>query len=117
MFINHDLMVENLLDRHGGTSGGPPITLEIAREFGCCAGCHEPVLATMESGFGSGRAIGTGRGRRVSGPAAALEFVLTNGMGRIGHRKTGLKTGDPRQFKSFEQVRQVTPDSSNPLNR
>jgi len=107
MFINHDLMVENLLDRHGGTSGGPPITLEIAREFGCCAGCHEPVLATMESGFGSGRAIETGRGRRASGPAAALEFVLTNGMGRIEHRKTGLKTGDPRQFKSFEQVREA----------
>ena len=102
MFINHDLMVDNLLVR-GATVGGPPVTLEIAREFGSCAGCHEPTLATMESGWGSGRSAGT----RLPAVLAALEFVLTNGVRQSDHKKIGLETGDPSQFKSFEEVREA----------
>ena len=93
MFINHDLMVDNLLAR-GGALGGPAVTLEIARKFGGCVGCHEPSLLTMESGWMSSR----------TNLPAALEFVLTNGWSRIHHKKVGLETGDPRQFKSFEEV-------------
>ncbi len=106
MFINHDLLVDNLLAR-GETLGGPPVTLEIARKFGACAGCHEPTLATMESGWGSGRALGARGTRRHSSLPAILEFVLTNGVRQSDHKEIGLDTGDPRQFKSFEEVREA----------
>ncbi len=101
-FINHDLMVNNLLAR-GAVLDGPPVTLEVAREFGACAGCHEPTLSTMESGWGSGRGGGTGSPTVL----AALEFVLTNGVRRSDDERIGLETGDPRQFKSFDEVKQA----------
>lgn len=107
-FINNDLMVDMLLSRYAG-SGGPPVTLEIAREYGACAGCHNPGLQGMESGYGGGTPI-----RDLSGltlvpglVTSALEFVLTNGVRRSDQKKMGLETGDPRQFKSFEEVREA----------
>ena len=95
-FINHDLMVENLLAR-GAVLGGPPVTLEIARKFSACTGCHEPTLGTMQSGWGAGSANLLG----------ALESVLTNGVRKSDRKKIGLETGDPRQFKSFEEVKEA----------
>ena len=95
-FINNDLLVDNLLAR-GEIVGGPPVTLEIARKFSACAGCHEPTLATMESGWS---AIYTNL-------PLAVESMLTNGVRRSDHEKIGLETGDPRQFKSFEEVREA----------
>jgi formate C-acetyltransferase len=97
MFINHDLMVDNLLAR-GEVPGGPPVTLEIAREFGGCVGCHTPSVHTMESGWS---------GSSFTNLPLALELVLTNGVRRSGHKKIGLQTGDPRQFKSFEELREA----------
>ncbi len=95
MFINHDVIVANLLSR--GTVGGPPVTIEIARRFGSSSGCIEPTVNNMDSGFTQAR---------LNAPQV-LEFVLTNGWSRIHHKKMGLETGDPRQFKSFEEVREA----------
>jgi formate C-acetyltransferase len=36
-----------------------------------------------------------------------MEFVLTNGVRRINGKKSGAETGDPRQFKSFEEVKEA----------
>ena len=95
MFINHDLMVESLLARNE-IMDGPPITLELARK-GCGIGCHERVIPDMESGFGfTPLPLGN-----------VVELVLTNGWSRIFSRQTGLDTGDPRQFKSFDEVREA----------
>ena len=95
MFINHDLMVESLLARNE-IMDGPPITLELARK-GCGIGCHERVIPDMESGFSFTPLI----------LSVVLELVLTNGVRRSDNEKTGLETGDPRQFKSFEEVREA----------
>jgi len=112
MYINHDLRIEGLLCR-SEVFDAPPITLELART-GCSIGCHESVLPNVEAGIG-GMALSLG---------AALELALTNGVGwsdkgtgapsrqyipfegieRIFER---LETGDPRQFKSFEEVREA----------
>jgi formate C-acetyltransferase len=95
MFINHDLMVESLLARNE-IMDGPPITLELARK-GCGIGCHERVIPDMESGFNfTPLPLGN-----------VVELVLTNGVMRSNNEKGGLETGDPRQFKSFEEVRKA----------
>ena len=33
-----------------------------------------------------------------------LELALNNGVSRIFHKKIGVETGDPKQFKSYEEV-------------
>lgn len=98
-FINADLMVDNLLAR--GDLGGPPVTLEIVREFGTTNGCHHACLQGMESGWGVPRAAGV---HPLTLPAA-LEYVLYNGVRQFDKREIGLKTGDPRHFKSFAEFR------------
>jgi len=95
MFINQDLRVQKLLARNE-IMDGPAITLEIART-GTGAGCHELVIPNMESGFSFTRL----------NLATAMELVLTNGVRRSDHQKMGLETGDARQFKSFEEVREA----------
>jgi len=95
MFINQDVMVDNLLAR-GEMLDGPPITLELARK-GCTVGCHEPSIPNMTSGWvASSVNLGT-----------AMEFVLANGWSRISQERVGLETGDPREFGSFEEVREA----------
>ena len=95
-FVNCEVMASQALTR--GTLGGPPITLEHARSaapIGCC----EPVIPGLDSGYSY---MGG-----MCNLAAAMEFVMTNGWSRIYHRKMGLETGDPRQFKSFEEVEEA----------
>ncbi|MCP4749516.1 MAG: hypothetical protein GY866_01355 [Proteobacteria bacterium] len=94
MFINQDLMVENLLARYAEFSDSPPVTLELARK-GCTIGCHEPTIPNMESGFMP----------CLLNLGATLEYVLTNGRRRSNNRTMGIETGDPRQFESFEELR------------
>jgi formate C-acetyltransferase len=36
-----------------------------------------------------------------------LEFALTNGWSRIHRKRMGIETGDPRQFETFEEVREA----------
>lgn len=106
-FVNNDLMADMLLSRYAGP-GGKPITLEIAREYGTCAGCHNPILQGLESGFGGGSAMRDLSGSTVPGlVTAALEFVMTNGRRRSDNKKLGVETGDPGQFKSFDEVKQA----------
>jgi len=93
MFINQDVMVENLLSR-GELLDGPPITLELARG-GCCIGCHEPTIPTMTSGWG-GSGVNLG---------VAMEHVLTNGRSRRSRELRGVETGDPSRFDSFDEVK------------
>ncbi len=96
-FINHDVLVENLLGR-GATVGGKPVSLETARQYGGCVGCHEPSLHTMESGWTAGQGVHL---------ASILETVLTNGWSRIRDKKSGLQTGDPREFSSFDEFKEA----------
>ncbi len=96
-FVNNDVLVDNLLSR-GAVVGGNPVTLETARVYGGCVGCHEPSLHTMESGWTANQAQQL---------ALHLECVMTNGWSRTLNKKVGLETGDPREFKSFEEVREA----------
>jgi len=96
-FINHDFMVNSLLSR-GATVGGQPVSLETAREFGGCVGCHELSFHTMESGWEPSQSQQL---------AFIMELVMSNGVSRILNKRRGLETGDPRQFSSFEDVREA----------
>lgn len=92
-FVNSEVMVSQALAR--GTLSTPAITLEHARSadpIGCC----EPVIPGFDSGYSYMGGL--------CNLAAAMEFVMTNGWSRIYNRKMGIETGDPRQFKSFEEV-------------
>ena len=96
-YVNHDVLVNNLLGR-GATIGGKPVSLEMAREYGGTIGCHEPSIHTMESGWAV---------NQTQQLALITELVLTNGWSRILKRRRGIETGDPRLFKSFEDVREA----------
>jgi formate C-acetyltransferase len=75
---------------------GPPIPLELARK-GTGAGCHELVIPDMESGFNF----------TPLNLALVLELTLTNGWNRIIKRQLGPKTGDPKHFMSFDDVKKA----------
>jgi formate C-acetyltransferase len=93
-FENSDIIVPGLLTR---MTGGPPITIEDARSA-TSVGCQEVVISGKE-----GLTLGG-----VTNAAAALELALNNGISRLSpQQKSGLETGDPRQFKSFEEVREA----------
>jgi formate C-acetyltransferase len=95
MFINQDHRVQCLLARNEMIDG-PPITLALART-GTGAGCHELVLPNMESGFYITPIFVVG----------ALGFVLTGGKTSYGPLIIGIDTGDPRQFQSFDEVKEA----------
>ena len=102
MFVNQDLMIETLLARTE-LLGGPPLTLETVRRYSTTNGCHHPTLQGMESG----NMAGFGIGMRVPTVPAALDLVLTNGVRRVDGEKTGLETGDPRDFGSYDAFREA----------
>jgi pyruvate formate-lyase/glycerol dehydratase family glycyl radical enzyme len=95
-FLNSEVMLSQALAR--GSLGGPAITLEDARSA-CPIGCIELGIPGKDSGYGYFAVI--------TNLAAAMEFVMTNGFSRRYGRKMGLETGDPRQFKSFEEVKEA----------
>jgi formate C-acetyltransferase len=68
-------------------------TLEDAREGGC-SGCIET------GSFGKEAYILTG----YLNVPKILELVLTNGVDSMTNKKIGLETGDPREFKSFDDL-------------
>ncbi|MGR3294747.1 MAG: glycyl radical protein [Candidatus Bathyanammoxibius sp.] len=94
-FLNADVMVAQALARGG--AGGRPVTLEDARSASN-VGCLELAIPGKDSGY---LVIG---GTNL---AAAMELVLTNGVRRSDGERIGLETGDPRQFKSFEEVQEA----------
>jgi formate C-acetyltransferase len=85
-FFNDDAIVESLL-RAG-------LTLEDARDYGV-VGCLEP--SAQGKTFGSTFAV------QFNG-IKCLEFALSNGIDNIFGYQSGLKTGDPAEFKSFDEV-------------
>ena len=94
-FLNNDVMVAQALAR--GSMGGPAVTLEDARSA-ANIGCLELGIPGKDSGY-----------LYIAGHnlASALELVLTNGVRRSDGMKIGAETGDPRQFKSFEEVQEA----------
>jgi formate C-acetyltransferase len=104
-FVNNDIMVAQALAR--GTMGGPPITLEDARNSSP-QGCFELVIPGKDSGY---------LYYRMPNLAACMEFVMTNGKNRSGNGKEGspsryrpfegIETGDPAKFESFEEVQEA----------
>ncbi len=95
-FLNYDVMIAQALAR--GTTGGPAVTLRDARTS-ANVGCLELVIPGKDSGY----LYFT----HYSNNALALELVMTNGIRRSDGKQVGLKTGDPRQFKSAEDVQQA----------
>ncbi len=92
-FENADVIVPGIVTR---VTGGRPITLEEARGF-ASVGCQEPFLSGMD-GLNTNSLLNA---------ALGLELALNNGISRLSNRKIGLETGDPRQFSSFEEVREA----------
>jgi formate C-acetyltransferase len=96
MFFNSDVVVDQSLSR--GTVEVTPITLEQARST-AMTGCIESVIPGMDAGpaFFSG----------ACNIGALMEFVLTNGYSRHYKRKMGAETGNPKEFKSFEDIQEA----------
>ena len=91
-FLNSDVGVAQVLAR--GDMGGPAVTLTDARSA-ANVGCLELVVPGKDSGY-----LYTASHNL----ALALELVLTNGLRRSDGKRIGAETGDPRQFKSFEEI-------------
>jgi len=85
-FFNDDAIVHTLV------SAG--LTIEDARDYGV-VGCLEP--SAQGKTFGSTFAV------QFSG-IKCLEFALSNGIDNIFGYQSGLATGDPAEFKSFEDL-------------
>ncbi|MEE9237949.1 MAG: pyruvate formate lyase family protein [Thermodesulfobacteriota bacterium] len=94
-FVSNDIMVSQALARN--IMGGPHVTLEDARNSSP-QGCFELVIPGKDSGY---------LYFPMPNLAACMELVMTNGVRRFDQRKMGLETGDPRQFKSFEEVQEA----------
>ena len=89
VFINNDVQVDQMLAR--------AIPLEHARTV-TQVGCYEPVIAGYDSGN-----LPAG----LMNLASTMELVMSNGWNHYYQKKLGLETGDPRQFKSFEELREA----------
>ena len=95
VFINNDVLIVYALTRV--TADGPPISLQDARAWGKM-GCVEPIWPGKDRGGNWTSCLSLG---------ACMEFVMTNGMSRFHNKKLGLETADPRQFNSFEEIREA----------
>jgi formate C-acetyltransferase len=91
-FLNCDVGVAQALAR--GDMGGPAVTLEDARSA-ANVGCLELVIPGKDSGY-----LYTASHNL----ALAMELVMTGGLRRSDGKRIGAETGDPRQFKSFEDL-------------
>jgi formate C-acetyltransferase len=89
VFINNDVQVDQMLAR--------AIPLEHARNV-TQVGCYEPVIAGYDSGN-----LPAG----LMNLASSMELVMSNGWNHHYEKKLGMETGDPREFKSFEQLREA----------
>ena len=106
-FVNNDVMIEQALAR--GVMGGPAITLQDARNASP-QGCFELVIPGKDSGY---------LYFPMPNIAACMEMVMTNGgsmpfrnedenkkyKGRRYNPFHGIETGNPQDFKTFEEVR------------
>lgn len=88
-FFNDEAIIESLIKAGH--------TLEDARDYGV-VGCLEP--NAQGKTFGSTFAV-------QFNALKCLEFALSNGVDNIFGYTSGLETGDPAQFKSFEELWQA----------
>ncbi len=95
-FLNSDVGVAQILVR--GNLGGAPVTLEDAR-MASNVGCLELVVPGKDSGY-----LYVAFSHNL---ALAVELALNNGLSRINGKRIGAETGDPRNFKSFNEVQEV----------
>ncbi len=95
MFLNNDVFVENFLAR--GTLGGPPVPVDLARTSGAI-GCNEPHVTDYDSEFTVGPFIILPQ---------MLELALADGWSRYHEKHMGVRTGDPRNFKTFDDLREA----------
>ena len=89
VFINNDVQVDQMLAR--------AIPLEHARTV-TQVGCYEPVIAGYDAGT-----LPSG----LMNLASMMELVMSNGWNHYYQKKLGLESGDPRQFKSFEELQEA----------
>lgn len=91
--LSADVGVAQMLAR--GSMGGPMVTLEDARGASN-VGCLELAVPGKDSGY-----LYIGQDNL----ALYLELALNNGVRRMDGMKMGASTGDPRKFKSFDEVK------------
>lgn len=112
MFQNSDFIVAGLLSR--GDMGGPPVTIEDARNA-AEVGCQEPFIVGKDgiditagfinAGLALEFALNNGRNRMVPEPNPA-DLPAWEDLVRLNEGR-GLETGDPRSFRSFEEVQEA----------
>lgn len=79
-----------LLQRRG-------VSLEDARNW-CVGGCVEPQIPGKMSMWPEVSRFSY---------ATAVEWVLFNGFSKVWNRQMGLDTGDPRNFKNFDEIKEA----------
>lgn len=84
-FVSDETTIQSML------SGG--ILLEEARNY-ISTGCHNPTIPAVSHDIG-GSAFNF---------ALMLELALNNGVSRMTGEQLGPRTGDPRDFKTFDQL-------------
>lgn len=87
LFENDEVVISSFLE--------DGIPMEEAAEW-CGLGCVYPCLPSRAEHYGA-------EGIAAVNLAAMLHLVLHNGVD-INGRRTGLETGDPREFKSFDDL-------------
>jgi len=93
--LSADIGVAQMLAR--GSMGGPMVTLADARGASN-VGCLELAVPGRDSGY-----LYIGQDNL----ALYLELALNDGVRRSDGAKIGASTGDPRKFKTFEDVRKA----------
>jgi choline trimethylamine-lyase len=84
-FLSDETTIQQLL-----TDGKP---IELARDY-CLDGCNNPTVAGYSQDLPGG----------LFNLPLMLELALNNGVSRITKQQIGPKTGDPRKFKSYEEL-------------
>ena len=99
-FFNCETMWQQLMGRAAGVAGSSKYTFDDIREHGVMIGCVEPGVQGMQYGHTDSGIINM---------SAVLTLVLNNGVKPPGAEgwgagvQCGPKTGDPREFKSFDE--------------
>ncbi len=85
-FFNDDVIIQSLLDLE--------VPLEDARDWGSL-GCSEPVIAGKTNSWGNAGHLNL---------AKCLELALNDGKCMISQKQMGLRTGNPDQFKTVDEL-------------
>lgn len=99
-FFNCETMWQQLMGRAAGVAGSSKYTFDDIREHGVMIGCVEPGVQGMQYGHTDSGIINF---------SAILSLALNNGVkpgkaeGWGAGMQCGPKTGDPRDFKSFDE--------------